>query len=407
MATATNTPLTADICLEFDDLLESLPTTPHLGGPGPFVINLCVSTTPIDKPLKPLALPQDPHLYLIQRTEDGRTRYRLRLGPFVDEDRANALLGTVRDIYPSALTATAGDDDMRAITSMQAKAAATQPPMQTISAPPARTAPPAQAEPEVPARAAPAPQALSLSPANTVPPAQTISAPLARTVPAAQTVPVAPARAAPAPQALSLSPANTVPPAQTISAPTARTVPAAQTVPVAPARTASAPQALSLSPAPAMPPHPPAERRSEPVANLDSTQTARLLTSLELQDETKLPWYVVQLALAEQAFDPDTVPNLDIFGVYRLYCVAGIDQGRIMHALRLGFFSEEVAATAVASYLSAYYDKPTVKRVSTAERERFADQPVQARKDVGATGKHAKIEITNELVLRKSLVSPR
>jgi hypothetical protein len=365
MATATNTPLTADICLEFDDLLESLPTTPHLGGPGPFVINLCVSTTPIDKPLKPLALPQDPHLYLIQRTEDGRTRYRLRLGPFVDEDRANALLGTVRDIYPSALTATAGDDDMRAITSMQAKAAATQPPMQTISAPPARTAPPAQAEPEVPARAAPAPQALSLSPANTVPPAQTISAP------------------------------------------TARTVPAAQTVPVAPARTASAPQALSLSPAPAMPPHPPAERRSEPVANLDSTQTARLLTSLELQDETKLPWYVVQLALAEQAFDPDTVPNLDIFGVYRLYCVAGIDQGRIMHALRLGFFSEEVAATAVASYLSAYYDKPTVKRVSTAERERFADQPVQARKDVGATGKHAKIEITNELVLRKSLVSPR
>jgi hypothetical protein len=327
MATSTNTPLTADICLEFDDLLESLPTTPHLGGPGPFVINLCVSTTPIGKPLKPLALPQHAHLYHIQRTEDGRTRYRLRLGPFVDEDRANALLGTVRDIYPSALTATAGDDDMRAIASIQAKAVATQPP--------------------------------------------------ARSVPAAQTVPVAPARAAPATQTISASPARAVP----------------------------APQ--SISPPPAVPAARPAERPSEPLATLDSTQTARLLTSLELQDETTLHWYVVQLALAERAFDPDTVPNLDIFGVYRLYCVAGIDQGRIMHALRLGFFSEEVAAAAVASYLSAYYDNPAVKRVSAAERERFADQPALARKDVGATGKHANIEITNELVMRKSSASPR
>ena len=68
-------------------------------------------------------------------------------------------------------------------------------------------------------------------------------------------------------------------------------------------------------------------------------------------------WFVIQLALAEDAIDPDTVPNLDIFSVYRLYAVAGLDQGRIMHALRLGFFSEELAAAAVASYLSAYYDE--------------------------------------------------
>jgi hypothetical protein len=36
--------------------------------------------------------------------------------------------------------------------------------------------------------------------------------------------------------------------------------------------------------------------------------------------------------------------------------------------------------------------------VSVAERERFANQKVEARKDVEATGRHAVIEITDELV---------
>jgi len=107
------------------------------------------------------------------------------------------------------------------------------------------------------------------------------------------------------------------------------------------------------------------------------------------------------LALADHAFDPDAVPNLDIFSEYRLYSVAGLDQGRVVHALRLGFFREEIGAVAVASYLAAYWDKPTIKRVSLAERERFADQRVEARKDIGATGKHAVIEITDELVARR------
>ena len=95
------------------------------------------------------------------------------------------------------------------------------------------------------------------------------------------------------------------------------------------------------------------------------------------------------------------MPNLDIFTVYRLYSVAGIDQGRIVHALRLGFFTEEIAAGAVASYVAAFYDTPTIKRVSTAERERFAKQSLEPRKDVGATGKQAVIEITNERYIRE------
>jgi hypothetical protein len=137
------------------------------------------------------------------------------------------------------------------------------------------------------------------------------------------------------------------------------------------------------------------------VPNLESTQTVRALTELELEDDNASRWFVIQLSQAEEPFDPDTVPNHDIFSVYRLYSVAGIDQGRIVHALRLGFFTEEIAAGAVASYLTAFYDKPTIKRVSAAERERFAEQSLAPRKDVGATGKHAAIEITSERFVRE------
>jgi hypothetical protein len=141
------------------------------------------------------------------------------------------------------------------------------------------------------------------------------------------------------------------------------------------------------------------KKLDEPLPDLESTQTVRALTPKELEEHDR--WFVIQLALADHAFDPEAVPNLDIFSEYRLYSVAGLDQGRVVHALRLGFFKEEIGAVAVASYLAAYWDKPTIKRVSVAERERFADQRVEARKDIGATGRHSVIEITDELVARR------
>jgi hypothetical protein len=143
---------------------------------------------------------------------------------------------------------------------------------------------------------------------------------------------------------------------------------------------------------------------SKGALSIESTQTIRALTQLELEDDQASRWFAIQLSLSEEPFDPETLPNLDIFSVYRLYSVAGIDNGRIVHALRLGFFTEQIAAGAVASYLTAFYDKPAIKRVSAAERERFADQSLQARKDVGATGKQAVIEITNERYVREKRV---
>jgi hypothetical protein len=335
MAETTNTPSSEDIWdLNIDDLLAPLPEKARLGGRGPFVINLSASYAPIDLPAKGITGFGNTHVYQMQRIEDGRPRYRLRLGSFANEDEADAALPKVREIYPSALTATADADDLRTIAALRAKAPASQP----IAERPAER----PAEPMVKA---------------VVEAAVKPAAPL---TPAAAKSPSAAAAAAVAPRLIT--------PQQKAAVLVRASVPA---------------------------PAPP---------SIESTQTMRSLTQLEVEDDQASRWFAIQLSLAEEPFDPETLPNLDIFSVYRLYSVAGIDNGRIVHALRLGFFTEQTAAGAVASYLTAFYDKPAIKRVSASERERFADQSLQARKDVGATGKQAVIEITNERYIREKRV---
>jgi hypothetical protein len=600
--------------LSIEDLFQPVQESPRLGGDGPFVINLSVSTAPISVPTKAFTnSPLDAHVYQIQVTEDGRTRYRLRLGPFASEDEADAILAEVRDTYPGALTATASASDLRVIAGMQAKAdnrpKATRPAdliieksvSQKIAAqraapePAVAAAATAKAEvpeisidiawptpelgvpPSAPQRAAPA---SALSPPAVVkrepPPAATlveakpqwalpeldVPLPSIQKPPAAPLAPIAketapvpapppfelqlappfsiaslapvltevvtpkapapkhgvpkpvtlttpvltemvaakikaappavpPAAAAPATTAaVATAPAATAPATAPVTAAPATTAPAAtapvviaipaapvkappvKTAPVKAAAVKTAhvkvapPPKKTIAPPPkhSMPPPPkpaapntaapieaakpepvltqsvaptrkswpkfraaltkplankltslqhvvvatapaPAPREvkklEEPLESLESTQTIRALTPMELEDNEASRWFVIQLALADHAFDPDALPNLDLFSEYRLYSVAGLDQGRVVHALRLGFFREEIGAVAVASYLAAYWEKPTIKRVSLAERERFADQRVEARKDVGATGKHAVIEITDELVARR------
>ena len=338
MATPINTPLTGDIWhLSIDDLLAPLPEKTRLGGPGPFVINLTASSAPIDLPGRSFPGCEHAYIYQAQRTEDRRLRYRLRLGPFANEDLAEAILQKVRDIYPSALTATADADDLRAINALNAKANP-QPSADCVK--PAAPATPLRIAPKPAEALKPAPLSLPVLTSEYKRPVR------------------APAPAAPVLVAAALA-SNKVPVVR---------------------------QAVQVS---------------KGVPSLESTQTVRALTQLELEDEQASRWFVIQLSVAEDAFDPDTVPNLDIFSVYRLYSVAGIDQGRIVHALRVGFFSEETAAAAVATYLTAFYDKPTIKRVSAAERRRFAEQPLEPRKDVGTTGKQAVIEITSERFIRE------
>lgn len=135
--------------------------------------------------------------------------------------------------------------------------------------------------------------------------------------------------------------------------------------------------------------------RTEHSPNVDSTQTMRALTPLELADDQASKWFVIQLALSQDDFDPDHIPHLDIFEAYRLYSVIGLDQGKILHALRLGFFSDEISAQAVTGYIKTHFESASVKRVSVAERERFAERQVAARKDIGATGLHTIIEMAS------------
>ena len=598
MATPISAPMAGEIWhLSIEDLFQPVQEVPRLGGDGPFVINLSVSTAPISVPTKAFTSSRlDAHVYQIQVTEDGRTRFRLRLGPFTSEDEADAILAEVRDTYPGALTATASPADLRVIGSMQAKAEQRQSSQkqtdlvieksvsQKIAAEksvpekaPLEKAAPAATATAAPAKAAPAKAAVQESPVvakaeaceisidipwptpelvlprstppriapSTLPeldvPLPTISKRPTAPVAPVLSKPVAPAPkpvelqlappfsiasvapvltevvtptksaalkvAAPMPAAVAAPvlneavpknkvPAPTAPPAPAITAspvavspqqalvpPTKPSVPvsaapiepvkpavpkiAAPIEPVKPAVTKSAAPikppkpavpksaapiepakpAVSKSAAPVEPVKPapvltqslsaarkfssgkfrallgkpskltslqhvvvattpaPAPREvkklDEPLESLESTQTMRALTPTELEDDEASRWFVIELAVADCAFDPDAVPNLDIFSEYRLYSVAGPDEGRVVHALRLGFFREEIGAVAVASYLAAYWDKPTIKRVSVAERERFADQRVEARKDVGATGRHAVIEITDELVARR------
>jgi hypothetical protein len=549
MATPINAPMAGEIWhLSIEDLFQQVTEAPRLGGDGPFVINLSVSTAPISIPTKAFDGCRDAHIYQIQVTEDGRTRYRLRLGPFANEDQADAVLAEVRETYPGALTATAGAPDLRVIASMQPKVESKQPGLQSpvpasdpnpaaaenresaaaktraanlrsveaeadisidiawptpeLVVPPLRTAPgitvtvapriesktaaapPVDLSPEwaLPDLDVPLPEAAVgpvanaapvlteiVAPAPKVPPkaaaptpAPKAAAPAITPVPIAIDAPVLteavvpkPKRAAVVTQTAASAPkipatpsprapivaAPLVKPAAPVAARAAAPVNAASRAPAVPARASALGAALPTPkpakgsifaqaiasalrpPAPrrqpdlkapasvgvaplrtvvvATAPVPPArevKKLDQPLESLEHTQTVRALTAKELEDIESSRWFVIQLALADRAFDPDAVPNLDIFGEYRLYSVAGLDQGRVVHALRLGFFREEIGAVAVASYLAAYWDKPTIKRVSVAERERFANQKVEARKDVGATGTHAIIEITDELV---------
>ena len=62
-----------------------------------FVINLCASMAPVPNVGKSLPGLETYRLYQVARREDGRTRYRLRLGFFTNEADAETVLTTVRN----------------------------------------------------------------------------------------------------------------------------------------------------------------------------------------------------------------------------------------------------------------------------------------------------------------------
>jgi hypothetical protein len=87
----------------------------HADGQGTslFVINLCASMAPVANVAKTLPGFETLRLYQVARREDGRTRYRLRLGFFTSEADAEAALNSVRSEYPTAFTACLCDEDRK------------------------------------------------------------------------------------------------------------------------------------------------------------------------------------------------------------------------------------------------------------------------------------------------------
>src|SRR5207302_1996782 len=134
---------------------------------GPFVLNLCSSTTPMA-----LSNPEQAELkrfsfFVSRRFEEGRERFRLHMGYFQTLAEAEEWLGSVRDIYPGAWAGEAPGKKLReravAAAAAQAQHAAGPPP------PPKATATPPSAPRSVPTLAAVAKPAPVEVPALNVP----------------------------------------------------------------------------------------------------------------------------------------------------------------------------------------------------------------------------------------------
>jgi len=166
------------------------------GAAGPFVLNLCSSTTPMA-----LSNPEQAELkrftfFVSRRFEEGRERFRLHMGYFPTLADAEEWLGAVRDIYPGAWAGEAPGKKLReravAAAAAQAQHAAGPPPLvipTAQQASPARSAPMlsvAQRAPvDVPALNVPTIHAATPNAARAAAPAQ-----IPRNVPVAKAAPL-------------------------------------------------------------------------------------------------------------------------------------------------------------------------------------------------------------------------
>ncbi len=177
-------------------------TTP-VASTGPFVLNLCSSTTPMALAQTDLPELKRFTFFVSRRFEEGRERFRLHMGYFATLAEAEEWLNVVREIYPGAW---AGEAPGRKLRERAAAAAAAQvaqqgagPPQQS-SAPPADAPHPfAAAPPPPPLVPDPIPVLLSiLQAAPSLPPAvvQPPKVPVARKAAPVPPPPSAPAAAA-------------------------------------------------------------------------------------------------------------------------------------------------------------------------------------------------------------------
>jgi hypothetical protein len=210
------------------------------GGTGPFVLNLCSSTTPMALAQTDLPELKRFNFFVSRRFEEGRERFRLHMGYFATLAEAEEWLSVVREIYPGAWAGEAPGRKLRERAAAEQVAQA-----QHAAGPPAPRAAPVPAEPgppeslalRVPVLKAAAPAAPAPAPAK---PAAPKAAAPAKPAPSAKPAPVAKAAVAkPAPPKPAA--AKAAAPARPAPAPLAPPPKAAE-----PARTSAAAVARSL-----------------------------------------------------------------------------------------------------------------------------------------------------------------
>lgn len=128
-----------------------------------FLINLCASMAPVQLANKTLPGLENYRLYQVTRVEDGRTRYRLRLGFFATEAEAEDVLAKVREQYPTAFTACLCEEDRRHTRGYVVKTAPAKSQMSVVRSNPANPAA-ATAAPKPAAKPAATPKAAAAAP---------------------------------------------------------------------------------------------------------------------------------------------------------------------------------------------------------------------------------------------------
>jgi hypothetical protein len=218
---------------------------------GPFVLNLCSSTTPMALAQTDLPELKRFTFFVSRRFEEGRERFRLHMGFFASQAEAEEWLGVVREIYPGAWAGEAPGKKLRA---RAAEAAATQArhavgPQKTAASPPTPmpTPPaPAAAKPQSAKPAAPKIPTLvpTLHPPAAEPPKASTAPRVATAHPAkAAPQPLAkrPAATAPSPSRAATSAAARAPAQNAVSAPPAAARPATASTSLQQPRTGAAP----------------------------------------------------------------------------------------------------------------------------------------------------------------------
>src|SRR5213082_666471 len=111
---------------------------------GPFVLNLCSSTTPMALAQADLPELKRFTFFVSRRFEEGRERFRLHMGYFATLAEAEEWLSVVREIYPGAW---AGEAPGRKLRERATAAAAAQ--ARHAAGPQPRIAPPPRRAPVV------------------------------------------------------------------------------------------------------------------------------------------------------------------------------------------------------------------------------------------------------------------